>query len=210
MIFRLNKEFLFPDPALAEEDGLLAVGGDLQPGRLKLAYQKGIFPWYSEGEPILWYSPHERFVLFPAEVNISRSVKKFLKREDVEIKMNSCFEEVISACKNISRKDQTGTWITPEMRRAYIQLHHLGLAHSVEVFVNGQLSGGLYGVDCGQVFCGESMFSKVSDASKSALVWLCQRSQYQIIDCQVYTSHLESMGARFISRNTYLDYLQKK
>jgi leucyl/phenylalanyl-tRNA---protein transferase len=207
VIFRLTDDLIFPDPSLAEDDGLLAVGGDLSPNRLMLAYKHGIFPWYSDDTPILWYAPHERFVLYPDKVKISRSMKQFMNRGDVEIKMNTCFESVIRNCETIKRDGQDGTWITDDMRKAYIKLHELGHAHSIETFVSGKLVGGLYGVQSGNVFCGESMFSHASNASKAALIWLCTIRDYKLIDCQVHTAHLESLGAEFISRETYLSFL---
>lgn len=203
MIFRLDERLLFPDPALAEEDGLLAVGGDLSTERLLLAYQQGIFPWYSEDEPILWFSPHERFVLYPAELKISKSMKRVLKSGEFTVTADQCFGEVITACSKIAREGQDGTWITTDMQRAYIKLHRQGYAHSVEVWQQDKLVGGLYGVRAGKVFCGESMFSLVSNASKTALVHLCRSGLYNLIDCQVYTGHLASMGARMISRGEY-------
>ncbi|MGZ3872359.1 MAG: leucyl/phenylalanyl-tRNA--protein transferase [Mucilaginibacter sp.] len=203
MIFRLDERLLFPDPALAEEDGLLAVGGDLSTERLLLAYQHGIFPWYSEDEPILWFSPHERFVLFPAELKISKSMNRVLKSGQFTITADQCFGEVITACSKIARNGQDGTWITTDMQRAYIELYRQGYAHSVEVWQQDKLVGGLYGVRAGSIFCGESMFSLVSNASKTALVHLCRSSLYELIDCQVYTAHLASIGARMISREEY-------
>ncbi|RFZ83149.1 leucyl/phenylalanyl-tRNA--protein transferase [Mucilaginibacter terrenus] len=209
MIFRLDERLLFPDPALAEEDGLLAVGGDLLPERLLLAYSKGIFPWYSEEDPILWFSPHQRFVLFPERLNVSKSMRKVIGSGEFNITVNKAFEKVIEACSLIPREGQDGTWITDEMKEAYINLHGLGHAHSVEAWKDGQLAGGLYGVQVGNVFCGESMFSKVSNASKAALIWLCQSGKFVMIDCQVHTPHLESMGAEMITREEYLNILNK-
>jgi leucyl/phenylalanyl-tRNA--protein transferase len=208
MIFRLDERLLFPDPALAEPDGLLAVGGDLSQDRLILAYQSGIFPWYSDDTPILWYSPHERFVLFPAELRISKSMRQVLKSGKFTVTSDKAFDKVIEACSAVERKDQDGTWITSDMTEAYIRLHQEGKAHSFEVWEEGNLVGGLYGVTVGSVFCGESMFSLVSNASKVALITLCQAAPYKLIDCQVYTEHLTSMGARLISRKEYLDILQ--
>ena len=208
MIFRLDDRLLFPDPALAEDDGLLAIGGDLSVERLVLAYQNGIFPWYSEDEPILWFSPHERFVLYPAELKVSKSMQRLLKSGRFSITINKAFEAVIAACSKAPRPSQDGTWITADMQAAYIALNKQGYAHSVEVWENGELAGGLYGVQVDNVFCGESMFSKVSNASKIALIYLCQRGKYNLIDCQVYTPHLESMGARMISRAEYTSALE--
>jgi leucyl/phenylalanyl-tRNA--protein transferase len=203
MIFRLDERLLFPDPALAEDDGLLAIGGDLSTERLILAYQNGIFPWYSEDEPILWFSPHERFVLYPDELKVSKSMQRVLKSNRFNITINKAFEAVIAACSKAPRPGQDGTWITADMQAAYITLNNKGHAHSVEVWEKGELVGGLYGVQINNVFCGESMFSKVSNASKAALIYLCKSGKYNLIDCQVHTPHLESMGARMISRAEY-------
>jgi len=208
MIFRLDERLLFPDPTLAEPDGLLAVGGDLSEERLELAYQNGIFPWYDDDTPILWYSPHERFVLFPADLKISKSMKQVLRSGQFTVTRDQCFEKVIEACSLVKRNGQDGTWITSEMKEAYIRLHTKDKAHSVEVWEQDKLVGGLYGVAIGPVFCGESMFSMVSNASKTALIALCNSGAYKLIDCQVYTEHLTSMGARLISRKEYLDILQ--
>jgi leucyl/phenylalanyl-tRNA--protein transferase len=207
MIFALTDELVFPDPELAEKDGLLAVGGDLRPERLILAYRQGIFPWYSEGQPILWYAPHKRFVLFPEKVKISRSMRQFMKKPEVTIKADCAFEKVIEACSRIPREGQPGTWITTDMKQAYIRLHQMGIAHSIETYVDGNLAGGLYGVQTGRVFCGESMFSASPNASKAALIYLCTRFSYSLIDCQVYSEHLESMGAEFIPSARYREYL---
>jgi leucyl/phenylalanyl-tRNA--protein transferase len=207
MIFRLDDRLLFPDPAMAEPDGLLAVGGDLSVERLLMAYQSGIFPWYSDDTPILWYSPHERFVLLPGELIISKSFRQVLRSGKFRVTNNQRFEDVISACSSVPREGQDGTWITADMKAAYVKLHQKGYAHSVEVWQDDMLVGGLYGVEVGKVFCGESMFSRVSNASKVALVHLCS-SGYSLIDCQVHTAHLESMGARMISREDYLKVLR--
>jgi len=203
MIFRLDDRLLFPNPALAEDDGLLAVGGDLSMQRLLLAYQNGIFPWYSEDEPILWFSPHERFVLYPGELVVSKSMRKVLNSGQFKLTFNQCFEGVIAACAKAPRPGQDGTWITADMQQAYITLNKNGYAHSVEVWQRDELVGGLYGVEVNRVFCGESMFSKVSNASKTALIHLCRLGRHDLVDCQVYTPHLESMGARMISRDDY-------
>lgn len=204
VIFRLNKDLIFPPPHLAEENGLLAVGGDLSIQRLILAYSMGIFPWFSEESPILWYSPHERFVLFPTRIKISKSMRKVLRCKTFTFTRNQAFEQVIKACANIGRKDQPGTWITAEMQEAYIGLHKNGIAHSVEVWQGENLAGGLYGVETGNIFCGESMFSSVSNASKAAIIWLCTHTSYSFIDCQFHTEHLESIGAEAISREEYM------
>ncbi|NCD69232.1 leucyl/phenylalanyl-tRNA--protein transferase [Mucilaginibacter agri] len=208
MIFRLDERLVFPDPELAEDDGLLAVEGDLSPERLLLAYHNGIFPWYSDDTPILWYSPHERFVLFPGELKISKSMRQVLNSGRFTVTTDLDFESVIRACAAAPREGQDGTWITYEMQEAYINLHRLGHAHSYEVWENNILVGGLYGVAVGQVFCGESMFSKVSNASKTALISLCTSGLYNLIDCQVHTDHLTSMGARDISRKEYIQMLK--
>ena len=209
MIFQLDERILFPEPALAEEDGLLAIGGDLSTDRLLLAYASGIFPWYSDDDPILWFSPHERFVLFPGKLQISKSMRKVLRGDTFRITTNQCFGEVITACSAAPREGQDGTWITAEMKAAYIKLQKQVYAHSVEVWQGDRLVGGLYGVKVGRVFCGESMFSKVSNASKTALIWLCNTGLYGLIDCQVYTEHLASMGAEMISRQQYIGILHK-
>lgn len=210
MIFRLTKELIFPNPELAEEDGLLAIEGDLSKERLILAYQNGIFPWFSQETPILWYSPHQRFVLFPAEVKISKSMQQVLKNNQFNITHNKAFEKVILACADAKRKEQDGTWITTEMKDAYVKLHQSGVAHSVEVWEKAELVGGLYGVLINKVFCGESMFSKKSNASKIALIWLCQNANITLIDCQVHSVHLEKMGAKMIERNEFMGYLHQE
>ena len=207
MIFRLDKRLVFPEPDLAEPDGLLAVGGDLSIQRLLLAYQNGIFPWYSDDTPILWYSPHERFVLYPQELNISRSMRRVLNSVRFRVTADTCFNEVITACSTVPREGQDGTWITADMKAAYNRLHAEGHAHSVEVWQNEELVGGIYGVQVGNVFCGESMFSKVSNASKTALIHVCQSGLYKLVDCQVHTDHMASMGARMISREEYMTIL---
>lgn len=208
MIFRLDKRIIFPNPSLAEEDGLLAVGGDLSTDRLLLAYHNGIFPWYNDDTPILWYSPHERFVLLPDELKISKSMRQVLKSGRFKMTYDKNFAGVIDACSTVDRKGQGGTWITADMKNAYVRLHKEGHAHSVEVWEGEKLVGGLYGVQIGKVFCGESMFSKVSNASKVALISLCNTDRYKLIDCQVHTEHLESMGAKMIGRDEYLRILQ--
>jgi leucyl/phenylalanyl-tRNA--protein transferase len=208
MIFRLDERLIFPKPDLAEPDGLLAVGGDLSTQRLLLAYQNGIFPWYSDDTPILWYSPHERFVLYPAELKISKSMRQVLRSGKLRVTVDTCFNDVITACSTAPREGQDGTWIVSDMIAAYNRLHLEGYAHSVEVWQEDTLVGGLYGVRVGAVFCGESMFSRVSNASKTALIHLCNTGLYRLIDCQVHTDHLESMGARMISREQYIDVLK--
>lgn len=213
-IWQLDEELWFPSPnlALEEPNGLLAFGGDLSAERLLLAYQNGIFPWFNEGEPPLWWSPAPRMVLYPTEIKISRSLRKRLNRQEFELTFDTCFAQVIKECA-LSRQATTGTWITSAMQTAYLQLHQQGYAHSVEVWQNQQLVGGLYGLALGGVFFGESMFSLVSDASKVALVKLCEHLEdqgFSLIDCQVYTDHLASLGAREISRELFLQALAEK
>jgi len=209
MIFQLSPEnIVFPDPALAEPDGLLAVGGDLRTERLLAAYRQGIFPWFSDDTPILWYAPHERFVLFPEELKVSKSMRQVLRSGRFQVTMNQVFAEVIAACAQQPRPGQDGTWITADMQQAYVRLHELGHAQSVEIWQDSTLVGGLYGVAVGRTFCGESMFSRASNASKVALTHLCQSNEYRLIDCQVYTDHLASLGARMIPRSQYLTFLR--
>jgi len=196
----------FPDPALAEEDGLLAVGGDLSIERLLIAYSNGIFPWFSEGEPILWYSPHKRCVIYPDKVKISKSMQKVLNQEVFKVTLNQAFADVILNCASTERKGQDGTWITNEMQQAYISLHQQGYAHSVEVWLNDVLVGGLYGLKVNGVFCGESMFSHVSNASKTALIFL-SKMNISLIDCQLPNEHLMSLGAEMINRELYMEML---
>jgi len=211
MIFQLSEDTIwFPDTELADEDGLLAVGGDLSPERLILAYENGIFPWFSDDTPILWYAPHKRFVLIPEKLKVSKSMRKLLKLGKFEITFDKAFPEVIQACANTSRDGQFGTWITNDMQNAYIQLFELGFAHSVEVWENKQLVGGLYGLEINSVFCGESMFSKASNTSKVALISLCQNRKYKLIDCQIHSDHLESLGAEFISMEQFQRFLKEK
>jgi len=211
MVFRLPEdEIIFPNPALAEADGLLAIGGDLSKERLFLAYQNGIFPWYSEGEPILWYSPHQRCVIFPHRIKVSKSMKSIMKKGEFEITENQAFVDVIYNCAATPRIGQNGTWITHEMQQAYIELHAKRIAHSVEVWKKSELVGGLYGILIGNVFCGESMFSHVSNASKVALIYLAQRFNLQLIDCQFPNEHLMSMGAEMMSRDEYLKMIMSK
>jgi len=203
----LGPAITFPDPETATEDGVLALGGDLSLERLLHAYATGIFPWYSVGEPIVWYCPPERMVLFPAELRISKSMQQFLRKTTFTITENTCFQAVVSTCKTIQRKDEDGTWITDAMEVAYNKLHQNGHAMSVEVWQDNELVGGLYGVKTGAVFCGESMFSKVSNASKMAFIHLVQQHPFTLIDCQVYNPHLESLGAREIDRAQFLQSL---
>lgn len=210
MVFNLpNDKIVFPDPKLADEDGLLAVGGDLQADRLILAYQNGIFPWFSNDDPILWYSPHERCVIYPDKLRVTKSMQQILRSNTFKVTIDAAFKEVITNCANVFRKDQPGTWITQEMQMAYINLHQLGWAHSVEVWKDEKLVGGLYGLLIGDVFCGESMFSLVSNASKRALIALCTETKVKLVDCQMPNEHLISLGAEMISREDYLQKLQK-
>ena len=208
----LNDKLLFPPVSMANQEGLLAIGGDLSSERLLLAYSNGIFPWYNEDEPIQWYCPDPRFVLFPEELNISKSMRTVLNNGSFRFTINKNFKEVIENCKTISRKEQDGTWIHPDMVTAYTKLHEAGFAISAEAWKNGTLAGGLYGILIGKVFFGESMFSKVSNASKFAFIKMIQYLQKQniaLIDCQVYTPHLESLGASMISRNEFIERINK-
>jgi len=207
MVFELDKSLIFPDPSLAEEDGWLAIGGDLSTDRLLLAYQNGIFPWYSEGEPICWYSPHKRCVIFPDNIVVSKSMKSTMSKKTFDMRMDTAFEEVIQNCSRIERPGQDGTWISADMQQAYLSMFEKGHAHSVEAWQNGVLVGGLYGIVVNNVFCGESMFSKVSNASKAALIWLCTEGNFAMIDCQLPNDHLLSLGAVIINRDTYMQIL---
>lgn len=206
----LGKKILFPPVETADENGLLTIGGDLSPERLILAYKSGIFPWFNEGEPVIWYSPPERMVLFPDDLKVSKSMEKVLKNANFRISFNEHFAEVIHHCKTIDRPGQKGTWITREMQKTYIALHELGYAKSVEVWQEDRLVGGLYGIDLGHIFTGESMFSLVSNASKVAFIYLNQilkEHNYLLLDCQVYNEHLASLGAVEISRDVFMQYL---
>ncbi|MDP1606627.1 MAG: leucyl/phenylalanyl-tRNA--protein transferase [Rhodocyclaceae bacterium] len=209
MIPWLNSDIAFPpvETALAEPSGLLAVGADLSPQRLLAAYRRGIFPWYSPGEPILWWSPDPRMVLFPDQLKITRSLARTLRHTDYTVKLDSAFDQVIAACAAAPRSGQSGTWISAEMQVAYRQLHARGYAHSVETWCNGKLVGGLYGIALGRAFFGESMFSHATDASKIALAHLCAyltRREFGIIDCQMETAHLATLGASPIPRDDFL------
>lgn len=211
MIHLLTKKISFPDPSLAREDGLLSIGGDLRPERLLLAYSLGIFPWFSDDEFIMWFSPHRRFVLFPAEIRISKSMNAVQRSGKFNVTVNNDFQGVVENCAKAKRKNQgqSGTWITRGMQEAYMKLHKLKRAYSIEVWHEDELAGGLYGVNVGNVFCGESMFSKKNNASKIALIHLALKMNYDLIDCQVFTPHLSSMGARFIGRNDYEKFLKQ-
>lgn len=202
----------FPDPDEADESGLLAIGGDLSIERLKLAYSKGIFPWYEEGMPILWWTPDPRMVLFPNKMIISHSLKQSIKKNQFTVTIDHAFEKVISNCAKTPRKDEEGTWITRDMKNAYVKLHEAGFAHSAEAWLDGKLVGGLYGVALGKVFFGESMFHKETNASKVALYYLVEKLNkwgFQIIDAQVYTNHLESLGGELIPRGQYMRILEE-
>lgn len=204
--------FYFPPPEEADEEGLLLIGGKPTPARVLNAYTKGIFPWYNQDELPLWWSPDPRFVLFPGELHVSRSMQKLLSKNTFHFKINTAFEKVIDTCAAVKRIGQDGTWITKEMKEVYTQLHYDGYAHSAEAWLGDELAGGMYGLKTGTVFFGESMFSKVPDASKFAFKKLVQHLQQigvQLIDCQVYTAHVESLGARLINRQEYLALLQK-
>lgn len=204
----LNKHHFFPPVSQATEDGLLAFGGDLSPERLLSAYQNGIFPWFEDDNTILWWSPDPRFVLFPSNLKVSKSMKQVLRNCDFEVTVNKDFNAVITECAKAKRPGQDSTWITNGMVEAYNTLHQLGFAKSVEVWQDQKLVAGLYGVDLNNgVFCGESMFTKVSNASKAGFITFIQNSNYKLIDCQVYTNHLESLGAEDILRDEFLSYL---
>ena len=204
----LGPKIAFPAPesALSEPNGLLAIGGDLSPQRLLAAYRRGIFPWFSPGDPILWWSPDPRMVLYPEEFKVSRSLGKRMRNGNIEVRFDTAFAQVVDACA-APRDGQAGTWITPQMRSAYLELHRMGHAHSVETWKGGELAGGLYGVAIGDMFFGESMFTRVRDASKVALAtmvaWFLAEG-VRMIDCQFHTDHLESLGARPIPRDDFL------
>ncbi len=205
----LDDKLWFPNPDEALEDGLLAIGGDLSSERLLLAYRSGIFPWYNDDIP-LWWHPNPRFVLFPQELLVSKSMKQVIAKNTFDFKINSSFKDVISNCKNINRKEQDGTWINNSVIDAYSKLHNLGLAHSAEAWQDGKLVGGLYGIKLGNIFFGESMFSHKSNASKFAFIKYAEELVNEgvvLIDCQIYTEHLESLGARMILREEFMKVL---
>ncbi len=209
-IYQLSEELIFPDIELAEENGLLAIGGDLSVKRLVLAYESGIFPWYSDGDPILWWSPNPRFVLKTNEVHISKSMRRVFNKSDWKFKINTAFKEVIDHCGAVPRDGQDGTWITEEMKLAYIELFEKDRALSFEVWKNNQLIGGMYGVLSRNYFAGESMFSLESNASKYALIKACEylnSKSIEILDCQIYSEHLENMGAFEMTRSNFSEYL---
>lgn len=210
-VYALDEQLIFPPVEHSEPDGLLAVGGDLQPERLLLAYRSGIFPWYS-GEEILWWSPDPRFVLYPSQLRISKSMKALFKKKAFTVTVNKAFDQVIAQCQKIKRDGQYDTWITPEMKNAYIRLHEMGYAYSVEAWQGEVLVGGLYGIRIRNAFFGESMFSKVSNASKFAFisfVLYLEKEGVELIDCQVYTEHLESLGAVMIPRERFLEQINE-
>ncbi len=206
-MYFLSKELYFPPAEYASPEGILAIGGDLSPERLMLAYRNGIFPWFEDDEPILWWCPPERMVLFLDELKVSKSMRNILNRDIFRVTWDTAFKDVIALCRDIKRDGQRGTWITTEMTEAYCRLHELGYARSVEVWQGEELVGGLYGVDMGHVFCGESMFSLVPNASKVAFIALARHlreKNYKLLDCQVHNDHLETLGAREIPRREFL------
>ena len=204
----LTETIAFPGYDCTSEEGVIALGGDLSVERLTHAYKNGIFPWFSDNDPIVWYCPFKRMVLFPAEIKISKSMQKIMNRNEFTITENTAFEAVIYNCKNIDRNDGFGTWITNDMEQAYINLHKKGIAKSIEVWFKDELVGGLYGVEINHIFCGESMFSKASNASKLAFIYLAENKNYKLIDCQIYNEHLASLGAREIDRSLFLSILK--
>ncbi|UII74542.1 leucyl/phenylalanyl-tRNA--protein transferase [Flagellimonas sp. HMM57] len=207
----LGDRLEFPPVETANEDGLLAVGGDLSPQRLLLAYKNGIFPWFNEDALILWWSPDPRMVLFPKKLRISKSMRKVIRKSDFILTQNACFDDVVEKCAKIKRKGQDGTWITNNMKSAYKELFELGFAKSFEVWKDNNLVGGLYGIDLGHVFCGESMFSTVANASKFAFIQLVaklEKESYKLIDCQMHTDHLKSLGAETIPRDSFIKILK--
>ena len=210
-MYFLTKELYFPPAETASPEGIVAVGGDLSPERLVLAYNSGIFPWFEDDEPILWWSPPERMVLFFEDLVVSKSMRNILNRKIFKVTFNQDFRGVISNCQKIKREGQQGTWITNDMIEAYCKLNELGIAKSVEVWQDDELVGGLYGVDLGTVFCGESMFSKVANASKVAFIHWSQHlkaNNYKLLDCQIYNPHLESLGCREIARDQFIEILK--
>lgn len=211
-MYKLPSQSSFPPVHLADEDGLMAIGGDLSEELLLEAYHRGIFPWYDSSQPILWWSPHPRMILFPEKLKVSKSMRQLIRRQTFRVTFNQDFAAVIAACSSVPRKDQDGTWITEEMQKAYIRLHHRDWAHSVEVWQEEQLVGGLYGIYLKdkKIFCGESMFSRVSNASKFGFIsWVekLKEEGVRLIDCQVHTAHMESLGAEEIPREEFLKYL---
>lgn len=212
-MYLLSKELFFPPVSQSNTEGILAIGGDLSPERLLLAYKSGIFPWFEGKEPILWWAPNPRMVLFLDELVVSKSMRNILNRNSFKLTFNQNFREVISNCKKIKRDGQNGTWISNEMLEAYCKLNEMGIAKSIEVWQNNTLVGGLYGIDLGTVFCGESMFSRVSNASKVAFIALANQlreSNYKLLDCQVYNEHLDSLGCREIEREAFMKILNSE
>jgi len=212
-MYKLNNELYFPPVETAHSSGILAFGGDLSVERLILAYKSGVFPWFEDGEEITWFSPEWRMVLFLNQLRITKSTRNILNRNNFKVTFNQAFKEVITNCQQIKRKDQLGTWITDEMLISYLKLHEMGYAKSVEVWQENELVGGLYGIDLGHVFCGESMFSKVSNASKIAFIHLAEKlkkENYQVIDAQVYNEYLESLGCEEIPRDLFMQILKKE
>lgn len=210
-MYFLTPELYFPAASETSPEGIIAVGGDLSPERLLLAYQNGIFPWYDNDEPKLWWCPEERMVLFFENLRITKSMRNILNRKEFQVTFNTAFRDVISNCQKAPRKDQDGTWISDEIVEAYCKLHELGHAKSVEVWQNDELVGGLYGIDLGDVFCGESMFSKVPNASKVGFIHLAKQlemANYKLLDCQVHNNHLESLGCIEIDRDEFLAILK--
>jgi len=212
-VFQLTEKIIFPPPELAEENGLLAIGGDLSTERLLLAYSKGIFPWYSAGEPILWWHPSPRLVLFPDEFKVPSRLARFIKRQKHEVTMDHAFQQVIIGCASAADRQKRGTWIDRDMIEAYTRLHKLGYAHSVECWLDGELAGGLYGIGLGKIFFGESMFSRQSNVSKVALVSLVEKLKeldFDLIDCQLKTEHLMQFGAREIPGAEFQELLAER
>jgi leucyl/phenylalanyl-tRNA--protein transferase len=204
----LTEKIKFPDVSEASIDGLLAIGGDLSSERLLQAYSSGIFPWFEDNEPIMWWSPNPRFVLFPGDLKVSKSMQHVLKKAQFKVTENKAFRAVVENCAITKREGQRGTWITDDMIEAYMKLHKLGYAKSIEVWQDDDLVGGLYGIDLkNKVFCGESMFAKVSNASKVGFITYVQNSDYKLIDCQLHTKHLESLGGKQMSRSDFLKFL---
>ena len=212
-MYYVSKDLFFPPVSEADEEGILAIGGDLSPERLQLAYKSGIFPWFNQGEPILWWSPDPRMVLFLDELIVSKSMRNILNRNQFKVTFNKNFKDVISNCQKIKCDGQDGTWISNEMIDAYCNLNEMGIAKSIEVWQDEILVGGLYGIDLGNIFCGESMFSKVSNASKVAFIALVEylkRGNYKLLDCQVYNPHLESLGCQEIDREEFMSILKSE
>ena len=211
-ITEIGRSHIFPNAREGSDEGLLAYGGDLNPNRLLTAYRRGIFPWYSPQDPILWWSPNPRLVLYPSEFKASKSLRRVIRNRGYEVRFDTNFESVIDYCGKVPREGQVGTWLTREMRDAYLEIHHMGFAHSVETYYQDKLVGGFYGISIGKTFFGESMFALMPDASKVALKVLTDRlieNSFDIIDCQVETPHLVSLGARLISRDNFLDQLEE-